>query len=66
MSVTTIRTAISITSNALGNQESQRGLSGVTVAVMLTALAVVTLTIAQAVISGGGTTAQAGIPGLIG
>ncbi len=66
MSVPTIRTAISFTFNGHGGKTGQRGLSGVTVAVVLAALATVTLTIVQAVTTGGSTAAQAGIPGLIG
>ena len=63
MSVRTLRQAISNTSK---RHVGQRGFSGVTVAVMLAALAVVTLTIVQAATSADATTAQAGIPGLIG
>ncbi|MCH2514601.1 MAG: hypothetical protein MK134_03370 [Dehalococcoidia bacterium] len=44
----------------------QRGVSAVTVAVMLAAIAVVILTILQAVSSAAAATTQVGIPGLIG
>ena len=63
MSLRTIRKAIS---NKSKSRLGQRGVSGVTVAVMLAALAVVTLTIVQAATSADATAAQVGIPGLIG
>ena len=44
----------------------QRGVSGVTIAVALAAIAVVTLTIVQAATSGDASAAQSGIPGLVG
>ncbi|MCH7969624.1 MAG: hypothetical protein IH960_01110 [Chloroflexi bacterium] len=66
MSVRTVRKAISGTLNRQSSQISQRGVSGVTIAVMLAALATVTLTIVQAATAGGATAAQVGIPGLIG
>jgi uncharacterized membrane protein len=53
-------------SNALNGRSRQRGVSGVTLAVMLAALAVVTLTIVQAAASGDPSAAQSGIPALIG
>jgi hypothetical protein len=63
MSVRTSRKAIS---SAAGARRRQRGISGVTVAVVLAAFAVVTLTIVQAATQSGGSAAQTGIPGLIG
>ena len=47
-------------------KKNQRGISGVTIAVVLAAFAVVTLTIVQAATSGDASSAQAGIPALIG
>jgi hypothetical protein len=47
-------------------KKNQRGISGVTIAVVLAAFAVVTLTIVQAATSGDASAAQTGIPGLIG
>ena len=63
MSVRTSRKAIS---SVLGMKKNQRGISGVTIAVVLAAFAVVTLTIVQAATSGDASSAQAGIPALIG
>jgi Flp pilus assembly pilin Flp len=63
MSVRTSRNAIS---SALNARRDQRGVSGVTVAVVLAACAVVTLTIIQAAVSGDVSAAQTGVPGLIG
>lgn len=63
MSVRTSRNAIS---SALNSRNTQRGVSGVTIAVVLAACAVVTLTIIQAATSGDASAAQSGIPGLIG
>ena len=63
MSVRTSRNAI--TSRTRSNSE-QRGVSAVTVAVVLAACAVVTLTIVQAAMTGDSSAAQSGIPGLIG
>lgn len=63
MSVRTSRKAISSVSNVMSGQ---RGVSGVTIAVVLAACAVVTLTIIQAATSGDPSAAQSGIPALIG
>jgi hypothetical protein len=63
MSVRTSREAIT---SALGAKAAQRGISGVTIAVVLAAFAVVVLTIVQAAASGDAAATQSGIPGLIG
>ncbi len=63
MSVRTSREAV-ISSLKLKNKE--RGISGVTIAVVLAAFAVVVLTIVQAATSGDASATQSGIPGLIG
>ena len=64
MSVRTSREAVSpAPRKAIGKQ---RGISGVTIAVVLAAFAVVTLTIVQAATSAPAAAAQTGIPGLIG
>ena len=63
MSVRTSREAVSPDATMDGKQ---RGISGVTVAVVLAAFAVVALTIVQAATSAPATAAQTGIPGLIG
>jgi len=52
--------------NGLNAQGSQRGVSGVTVAVILAAIVAVSLTVVQAATSGDSSAAQTGIPGLIG
>jgi hypothetical protein len=62
MSVRTSRNAIP----APCNSRRQRGISGVTIAVVLAACAVVTLTIVQAATATSSTVAESGIPGLIG
>ncbi|NQW19472.1 MAG: hypothetical protein HQ477_01925 [Chloroflexi bacterium] len=61
-----VRTSRKVFSSTLSGDSGQRGVSGVTVAVVLAACAVVALTIVQAVTSGGTSAAQNGIPGLIG
>jgi len=61
-----IRTSSKVTKFARHDSTTQRGISGVTIAVVAAALAVVTLTIVQAATSGDASAAQAGIPGLIG
>jgi hypothetical protein len=61
-----VRTSRKVLSSALNVKSAQSGISGVTIAVVLAACAVVTLTIVQAATSGGSTAAQSGIPGLIG
>ncbi|MDP6666071.1 MAG: hypothetical protein QF357_01585 [Dehalococcoidia bacterium] len=63
MSELTPRTIIS---KVPGRARGQRGVSAVTIAVMLAAMAVVTLTIVQAATTGDASTVQSGIPGLIG
>ncbi|MDG0866699.1 hypothetical protein GKO46_06365 [SAR202 cluster bacterium JH702] len=63
MSVRTSRKAITPDQPA---GRLQRGISGVTIAVVMAACAVVTLTIIQAATSGDASAAQTGIPGLIG
>ena len=63
MSVRTSRNAISTRQR---HRSGQRGVSAVTIAVVMAACAVVTLTIVQAAISGDASAAQSGIPGLIG
>jgi drug/metabolite transporter superfamily protein YnfA len=49
-----------------GMKRNERGISGVTIAVVLAAFAVVALTIVQAATSGDVPAAQSGIPALIG
>jgi len=66
MSVRTSRKAITPDQPAFRSGRFQRGISGVTIAVVLAACAVVTLTIVQAATSGDASAAQSGIPGLIG
>jgi hypothetical protein len=61
-----IRTSRKVITSALNVGSGQRGISGVTVAVVLAALAVVTLTIVQAATTGDTSAAQSGIPALIG
>jgi drug/metabolite transporter superfamily protein YnfA len=61
-----VRTSRKVISSVLGMKKNQRGISGVTIAVVLAAFAVVTLTIVQAATSGDASAAQTGIPGLIG
>lgn len=61
-----VRTSRKVISSAWNATNSQRGISGVTVAVVLAALAVVTLTIVQAATTGDSTAVQSGIPALIG
>ncbi len=61
-----VRTSRKVISSVLGMKKKQRGISGVTVAVVLAAFAVVTLTIVQAATSGDASPAQTGIPALIG
>ena len=64
MSVRTSREAVSPTlNNAIGKQ---RGISGVTIAVVLAAVGAIALTILQVVTTAPASAAQAGIPGLIG
>ena len=63
MSVRTSRNAISTRQRL---RSGQRSVSAVTIAVVMAACAVVTLTIVQAAISGDASAAQSGIPGLIG
>ncbi len=60
-----VRTSRKVTTSSSAKR-GQRGISGVTIAVVLAACAVVTLTIVQAATSGDTSAAQSGIPGLIG
>ncbi|MDA0596266.1 MAG: hypothetical protein O2921_01405 [Chloroflexi bacterium] len=57
-----VRTSRKVVTSAHDSNKSQHGVSAVTIAVVLAAVAVVTLTIVQAATTG----AQTGIPGLIG
>ena len=66
MSVRTSRKAISSALCMKGMKRNERGISGVTIAVVLAAFAVVALTIVQAATSGDVPAAQSGIPALIG
>ena len=66
MSVRTSRKAISSALGMKGMKRNERGISGVTIAVVLAAFAVVALTIVQATTSGDVPAAQSGIPALIG
>lgn len=66
MSVRTSRKAITPDQPSFRSGRLQRGISGVTIAVVMAACAVVTLTIIQAATSGDASSAQTGIPGLIG
>ena len=61
-----VRTSRKVISSVLGIKKNERGISGVTIAVVLAAFAVVTLTIVQAATSGDVPAAQSGIPALIG
>jgi drug/metabolite transporter superfamily protein YnfA len=61
-----VRTSRKVISSVLGIKKNERGISGVTIAVVLAAFAVVTLTIVQAATSGDASAAQSGIPALIG
>ena len=61
-----VRTSRKVVTSAYGSKMSQLGGSGVTVAVVLAAFAVVTLTIFQAATTGDASATQSGIPGLIG
>ncbi len=63
MSVHTSRKAIT---SVLNTRRGQAGVSSVTIAVVLAAVAVVTLTIVQVATTGDASAAQSGIPGLIG
>ncbi|MCZ6539091.1 MAG: hypothetical protein O6922_04620 [Chloroflexi bacterium] len=66
MLVRTIWKALSGALNSQIGRTGQRGIAGVTIAVLFAALAVVSLTIVQATMSAGATSAQDGIPGLLG
>jgi hypothetical protein len=61
-----VRTSRKVVTSAHDSNKSHRGVSGVTIAVVLGAIAVVTLTIGQATTTGDASAAQSGIPGLIG
>ena len=61
-----VRTSRKVITPAWIASNGQRGISGVTVAVVIAALAVVTLTIVQAVTTGDSSAVQSGIPALIG
>ncbi len=61
-----VRTSRKVVTSTHDSKRSQRGVSGITIAVVLAAVAVVTLTIVQAATTGDASAAQSGIPGLIG
>jgi hypothetical protein len=61
-----VRTSRKVVTSAHDSNKSQHGVSAVTIAVVLAAVAVVTLTIVQAAATGDASAAQTGIHGLIG
>ena len=62
----TVRRFLAVFTSTPRVQTAQRGVSGVTVAVVLAAAVALTLAIVQTATSGGASSVQAGIPGLIG
>ena len=62
----TVRRFLAVLTSTFHVQTAQRGVSGVTVAVVLAAAAALTLTVVQVATSGDSSAVQAGIPGLIG